>query len=67
MHGTPHIPSNKAHPTVSTGQQSPYYDEDGQQVKELPDDVKRHNEEVEHRHDRSFNQLTNKGNVQKGF
>lgn len=67
MYDIPHIPSNKARPTVSTGQQSPFSDEEGKQVKDVPDDVKKHNEEIENRHDRSFNQLTNEGKVQKGF
>lgn len=63
----PRTPSNKAHPTVSTGQQSPNVDAEGRVSEDVPDDVKQHNAEIENRHDRSFNQLTDEGKVQKGF
>lgn len=52
---------------MSDGQQSPNVDAEGRVSEDVPDDVKQHNAEIENRHDRSFNQLTDEGKVQKGF
>lgn len=60
-------PSNKAHPTITTGKQSPNVDDEGHRRKDIPEDVKEHNRGVEQRHDRSYNQITDEGKVQKGF
>jgi len=40
-----------AHPTLSNGKQSPMADNNGN-VRDIPEDVKQHNEELEQRHDR---------------
>jgi hypothetical protein len=61
------VPSNKAHPTITTGKQSPNVDDEGHRRKDIPDEVKEHNRGVEQRHDRSYNQITDEGKVQKGF
>lgn len=61
------IPSNKAHPTLNDGNQSPLADEEGTLREDLPEDVKKHNQEMEERHDRSYNQLGNEGKVQPGW
>ncbi|OJI83887.1 hypothetical protein ASPTUDRAFT_628721 [Aspergillus tubingensis CBS 134.48] len=45
-------PSNKAHPTLADGDQSPYVDKDGKTSADAPEDVRRHNEEIEKRADR---------------
>lgn len=42
-------------------------DEQGHKRSDIPEDVRKHNEAVEHRHDRSYNQITDEGEVQKGF
>lgn len=67
VYDIPSTPSNKAHPTVSSGKQSPNVDDKGRQREDVPEDVKQHNEDIENRQDRSFNQLTDDGKVQKGF
>lgn len=45
-------PSNKAHPTLADGDESPYVDKDGHTTADAPEDVRRHNEEIEKRADR---------------
>ncbi|OQD66329.1 hypothetical protein PENDEC_c047G00307 [Penicillium decumbens] len=40
-----------AHPTLSNGKQSPMADNNGN-VRDIPEGVKQHNEELEQRHDR---------------
>ncbi|OJZ86640.1 hypothetical protein ASPFODRAFT_133224 [Aspergillus luchuensis CBS 106.47] len=45
-------PSNKAHPTLADGDESPYVDKDGKTSADAPEDVRRHNEEIEKRADR---------------
>lgn len=57
------IPSNKAHPTLRDGKQSPMADMDGTLREDLPQDVKQHNEEVEQRHDHPYNHIADKGSV----
>lgn len=42
-------------------------DDEGHRRKDIPEDVKEHNRGVEQRHDRSYNQITDEGKVQKGF
>ena len=55
------IPSNKAHPTITSGRPVPVRGED------VPEDVQRHNAEFERRFDRSYNKLSDRGDVVRGF
>lgn len=57
------IPSNKAQPTLRDGNQSPLADEEGTLRDDLPQDVKKHNEEMEERYDRPYNHMADGGNV----
>ncbi|KAJ5674014.1 hypothetical protein N7462_009453 [Penicillium macrosclerotiorum] len=59
------IPSNKATPTLRDGRQSPIADFEGNLKEDLPEDVKRHNEEMEHRYDRPYNHIGDKGKVER--
>ncbi|KAJ5982128.1 hypothetical protein N7451_012289 [Penicillium sp. IBT 35674x] len=61
------IPSNKAHPTLQDGKQSPLADFEGNLREDLPKDVKEHNDEVEHRHDRPYNHMADEGGVKKSW
>ncbi|KAN0083321.1 hypothetical protein V8E54_002409 [Elaphomyces granulatus] len=66
----PIIPSNKAHPTLNDGKQTPNVDESGEPLPDadVPEDVKRHNREMDQRYDRAYNQIADeKGTVEKGF
>ncbi|KAK1139625.1 hypothetical protein N8T08_000630 [Aspergillus melleus] len=60
-------PSNKASPTITDGQQSPNIDSKGNPRDDVPPDVKQHNEEMEHRYDRAYNQIADEGEYRKGF
>ncbi|KAE8382528.1 hypothetical protein BDV26DRAFT_288332 [Aspergillus bertholletiae] len=60
-------PSNNAKPTITDGRHSPNVDSEGNVRSDVPKDVKRHNEEMEQRYDRSYNQVGNEGKVRKGF
>lgn len=60
-------PSNKAHPTLTDGRQSPYVDRNGNLQPNVPEDVKQHNASLESRYDRAFNKIADKGTVEKGF
>ncbi|RAO64759.1 uncharacterized protein BHQ10_000771 [Talaromyces amestolkiae] len=60
-------PSNKARPTLSSGRESPNVDEQGNVRDDVPEDVKRHNREMEQRHDKAYNQIGDEGKVNKGF
>ncbi|KAJ5340470.1 serine-rich protein [Penicillium brevicompactum] len=55
------IPSNKAHPTLRDGNQSPLADQDGNLKDDLPADVKKHNEEMEERYDKPYNHTGDQG------
>ncbi|GFF46032.1 hypothetical protein IFM58399_07698 [Aspergillus lentulus] len=57
-------PSNNARPTISNGQ-SPNVDEEGNPRPDVPEDVRRHNDEIENRHDRAYNKLEDNGKVEK--
>ncbi|EAW21519.1 uncharacterized protein NFIA_066860 [Aspergillus fischeri NRRL 181] len=57
-------PSNNARPTISKGQ-SPNVDEDGNPRPDVPEEVRRHNDEIENRHDRAYNKLEDDGKVEK--
>ncbi|EAU35021.1 predicted protein [Aspergillus terreus NIH2624] len=59
--------SNKAHPTITDGRQSPNVDDAGNTRDNVPEDVKRHNKEMEERYDRPYNQIADEGKVHKGF
>ncbi|KAJ5183946.1 hypothetical protein N7492_001562 [Penicillium capsulatum] len=61
------IPSNKAHPTLRDGRQSNLSDIEGQRHEGLPEDVKKHNEEMEHRYDRPYNHIADEGKIEKVF
>jgi hypothetical protein len=61
------IPSNKAQPTLHDGNQSPIADDEGNLKDNLPEDVKRHNEEVEDRYDRPYNHMGDKGSPENNF
>ncbi|KAE8135707.1 hypothetical protein BDV38DRAFT_130558 [Aspergillus pseudotamarii] len=59
--------SNDAKPTITDGRHSPNVDSEGNVRSDVPKDVKKHNEEMEHRYDRAYNQLGNEGKPPKGF
>lgn len=63
----PSIPSNKAHPTLSDGRQSPNVDVRGKRVRDIPEDVQRHNAEIKERHGQSYNRISDRGDVIQGF
>ncbi|KAJ5601537.1 hypothetical protein N7510_011071 [Penicillium lagena] len=59
------IPSNKAKPTLRDGNQSPMADMEGHLRDDLPEDVKRHNEDVAKRYDRPYNHISDKGKIEQ--
>lgn len=61
------IPSNKAQPTLRDGNQSPIADHEGHLRDDLPEDVKKHNEEVEQRYDRPYNHIADEGDVETSW
>ncbi|KAI9038388.1 uncharacterized protein KD926_010805 [Aspergillus affinis] len=61
------IPSNKAHPTLRDGRQSNLADMEGKRHEDLPEDVRKHNEEMEHRYDRTYSHIADEGKVEKAF
>lgn len=61
------VPSNKAEPTLRDGKASPLADEDGTLRDDLPEDVKKHNQEMEERYDRPYNQMAEEGKVEPGW
>lgn len=61
------IPSNGAHPTLRDGRQSNLADMEGKKQKDLPEDVRKHNEEMENRYDRSYSHMADEGTVEKAF
>lgn len=61
------IPSNKAHPTLRDGRQSNLADMEGKKHEDLPEDVRKHNEEMKNRYDRPYNHIADEGPVEKGF
>ncbi|KAJ6079556.1 hypothetical protein N7467_009309 [Penicillium canescens] len=61
------IPSNKAQPTLHDGNQSPIADDEGNLKDDLPEDVKRHNKEVEDRYDKPYNHMGDKGSPESNF
>ncbi|RDW86385.1 uncharacterized protein DSM5745_03027 [Aspergillus mulundensis] len=60
----PNRPSNNAKPTI---RQSSNVDDDGNVKANVPDDVKKHNEEIDQRHDKPYNRIHDDGKVGKGF
>ncbi|KAJ5094054.1 hypothetical protein N7456_009915 [Penicillium angulare] len=61
------IPSNNAHPTLRDGRQSNLSDIEGKPQEDLPQDVKKHNEEMKHRYDKPYNHIADDGPVEKAF
>ncbi|KAJ6138369.1 hypothetical protein N7471_004855 [Penicillium samsonianum] len=61
------IPSNKAKPTLNEGEQSPLTDREGNPKKDLPEDVKKHNQEMEERYDKPYNSTGDDGTIKPGF
>ncbi|KAJ5294567.1 hypothetical protein PENANT_c006G01646 [Penicillium antarcticum] len=61
------IPSNKAQPTLRDGNQSPIADDEGNLKDDLPEDVKKHNQEMEDRYDKPYNHMGDKGNPESNF
>ncbi|KAJ5924764.1 hypothetical protein N7466_008951 [Penicillium verhagenii] len=61
------IPSNNAHPTLRDGRQSSLSDMDGHKNEDLPEDVKKHNEEMAQRYDKPLNHISDEGTVEKTF
>ncbi|CAL5872546.1 uncharacterized protein PFLUO_LOCUS6810 [Penicillium psychrofluorescens] len=59
------IPSNNAKPTLRDGNQSPMADQEGHLRDDLPEDVKRHNEDVEKRYDRPYNHISDEGKIEQ--
>ncbi|KAJ5978907.1 hypothetical protein N7501_002249 [Penicillium viridicatum] len=60
------IPSNKAKPTINEGEQSPLKDPEGKPKKDIPEDVKKHNQEMEERYDKPYN-TAGDGTVKPAF
>ncbi|KAJ5384601.1 hypothetical protein N7517_002512 [Penicillium concentricum] len=61
------IPSNKAKPTLHEGERSPVIDKEGNPKKDLPEDVKKHNREMEERYDKPYNYANDEGAVKPAF
>lgn len=61
------IPSTKAHPTLRDGRQSNLSDMAGRKHEDLPEDVQKHNEEMEHRYDRPYNHIADEGKIENAF
>jgi len=61
------IPSNNAEPTLRDGRQSPIADHEGHLRKDLPEDVKEHNKEMDNRYDKPYNHIADEGNVEGGW
>lgn len=61
------IPSNNAKPTLRDGRQSPIADHEGHLRDDLPEDVKKHNKEMDERYDKPYNHISDAGNVEKGW
>lgn len=59
------IPSNKARPTLNAGKLSPNIDSRGNARDDLPENVKKHNAEVEHRYGRAYNKIGDNGEVEQ--
>lgn len=50
-------PSNKAKPTITDGHQSENVDKEGNMTPNVPEDVKRHNEDIDKRFDKPYNRI----------
>ncbi|KAJ5239308.1 hypothetical protein N7468_003927 [Penicillium chermesinum] len=61
------IPSNNAHPTLRDGRQSNLANMAGVKHEDLPEDVRKHNEEMEHRYDRPYNHIGDGGKIEHAF
>ncbi|KAJ5944180.1 hypothetical protein N7516_004348 [Penicillium verrucosum] len=61
------IPSNKAKPTINEGEHSPLVDREGNPKEDIPDDVKKHNQEMEERYAKPYNSTDNHGTVKPAF
>ncbi|KAJ5616097.1 hypothetical protein N7537_001211 [Penicillium hordei] len=62
------IPSNKAKPTINEGEEeSPLTDQKGNPKKDVPEDVKKHNKEMEERYDKPYNSTGEDGTVKPAF
>lgn len=61
------IPSNNSHPTLRDGRQSNLSDMAGVKHEDLPEDVRKHNEDMEHRYDRPYNHIADEGKVENAF
>ncbi|KAI9372668.1 hypothetical protein BJX61DRAFT_533765 [Aspergillus egyptiacus] len=59
-------PSNKAKPTIKDNR-SDNIDKEGHIKADIPEDVRRHNEEVDQRHDKPYNRINDDGKVGKPF
>ena len=60
-------PSNNAKPTITDGHQSANVDEEGNMKPNVPEDVKRHNEDIDKRFDKPYNRINQDGKVGKGY
>ncbi|KAJ5795488.1 uncharacterized protein N7518_004028 [Penicillium psychrosexuale] len=61
------IPSNKAKPTLNEGEQSPLVDREGNPKKDIPEDVKKHNQDMEQRYDKPYSGTADDGTVKPTF
>ncbi|CBF76419.1 predicted protein [Aspergillus nidulans FGSC A4] len=59
--------SDKARPVINDGRQTSNVKEDGNTKSDVPEDVKKHNEEIDQRHDKPYNRIDDGGKVGKGF
>ncbi|KAJ5090274.1 hypothetical protein N7532_008958 [Penicillium argentinense] len=61
------IPSNDSQPTLRDGRQSNLSDMEGVRHDNLPEDVRKHNEDMEHRYDRPYNHIAGEGKAENAF
>ncbi|KAJ5327989.1 hypothetical protein N7452_008379 [Penicillium brevicompactum] len=61
------LPSNNAHPTLRDGRQSNLADMEGKKHEDLPEDVRKHNEDMMNRYDRPYNHIADEGKVEHAF
>ncbi|KAH8695308.1 serine-rich protein [Talaromyces proteolyticus] len=59
--------STGAKPTITSGSESPNIDAQGRVKEDVPEDVRRHNKEMEGRYDRAYNQIADEGTHNRGI
>ncbi|KAL4979273.1 hypothetical protein BDW66DRAFT_128071 [Aspergillus desertorum] len=59
--------SNKAKPVINDSRQPSNVNEEGNTKSNAPEDVKKHNSEIDQRYDKPYNRVNDGGKVGKGF